>query len=75
MTPGLIRFFESVVLLKAFEIITLIVYPDINRKLIKWHIVISTTTSKACAMLKLDRNEEILMAREMKHELVMNEQS
>lgn len=56
---------------KAFEIITLITYKDLNRKFLQKYIVVSTSVPKAVSMIQLREGEEILTAKEMEHELVL----
>ena len=57
--------------MKAFEVISLITYPDLNRKFLKTYIVIAESTPKAVMKLKLREHEEVVEAREMNHEVVL----
>lgn len=56
---------------QAYEVTTLIIYKGIAKKLLHKYIVISTSVSNAVRIMKLRENEEVLSAKVMEHELVM----
>jgi hypothetical protein len=56
---------------QAYEIFTLIVHKNVVKKFLHKYIVISTSASNAIRLIKLRENEEVLEAKTMEHELVM----
>ena len=72
MTKGLRRFWKSVALpKKAYEVITLMTYKDLERPFLHRYLVVSISTTKAISMIRLKENEKVLEAKEMTHELVL----
>lgn len=74
MTKGLRRFWKSVALpktKKAYEVITLMTYKDLERPFLHRYLVVSISITKAISMIRLRENEKVLEAKEMTHELVL----
>ena len=64
MTQGFNRFWRNVVSpkpKKAYEIFTLMTYPDVKTKFLKKYLVVSTSTPKAVSMISASVSISIMI--------------